>query len=142
MASPFYRVVSGLAEEFVRDLKRDLPRATGDLARSVALEVDRLGESCEAVVTIRAPYARYVQRGTRPHFVSGYRLLEWVKARRTYARYRQSPQQAAFALARAIAMEGTLGYNYLSEPLRRFRSHSGSRLRSLAHTELQQWMRG
>ena len=144
MRAPFRGAVNRIMQQTVEHLKRSVPYgATGTLRRQIDLTVQSNGpEGSLGIIRLRAPHARFVLEGTRPHFVSGARLLGWVLATRSYTNRGQTPAQAAYALARHIALQGTRPYNYLEGPLRRFQRSSRSELRRLARSEIRSWMRG
>ena len=144
MRRPYKGAVDRLIGLAAEDIKRSIPvGSTGQLRRSVDVITRSHGaEGSMGHIRIRAPHARHVLGGTRPHFVSGARLIGWVLATKSYGRRGQTPEQAAFALARHIAMQGTKPYNYLEGPLSRFRRSSRAELRRLARSEIRSWMRG
>ena len=59
---PYISALAGRAEELMRE---GAPRRTGRLTSSIHREAGRL----EAAVGPRAPYAIYVEYGTRPHVI-------------------------------------------------------------------------
>ena len=143
MEGPFRSAVEQLVSKAASRVRSAVPRATGHLSQSVRSRTRAHGaEGTAGLLTVEAPYARHVLQGTRPHFVSGAHLVRWVRARNTHWQRGQTPAQAAWALARHIAMHGTPAYNYLEGPLNAFRRQAQRDLRRLARSQIRSWMRG
>lgn len=119
-----------------------MPIASGQLAGSLDVDIAPLGESTKASVSVDAPHAMAVLRGTRPHPVSGLRLLSWVMRRGGSRVPGRSPRQAAYAIAKKIEQEGTPPHDFLTAPVREFRETLPSEVRRGIQGELRGWMVG
>ena len=129
--------VQAQAVKLERSIEQATPiGATGDLRTSTKAHVEIGPHNIRAEI-VQDRHGIYVQKGTRPHMVSGYHLIDWVRAKG-----RGNPIEAAFALAQAIAKRGTKGYNYLREPIAKARASIPAALRSAARFQVKSLVRG
>lgn len=67
------RALGASSDKIVSDAKETLiwnhGRSTGKLADSISGEVKDTGNNVEVSISAKAPYAKYVEEGTRRHFV-------------------------------------------------------------------------
>ena len=129
--------VQAQAVKLERSIEQATPiGATGDLRASTKAHVTVGPRNIHAEI-VQDRHGLYVQKGTRPHMVSGYHLIDWIRFKG-----RGNPIQAAFALAQAIAKHGTKGYNYLREPIAKARATIPAALQSAAKLQVKSLLRG
>lgn len=93
-----------------REIKEDTPvGATGLLRQSIHSEAPRtLANTVIGVVGTSSMHALPVELGTRPHFPPVEPLIDWVQAKLDI-RDEEQAEGVALAIARKIAVRGTLG---------------------------------
>lgn len=108
------QVLDAVAETLTEETKtlvtlaqRRAPVATGRLRRSITQAVTPVAGRVEARVQATAPYAAFMEFGTRPHMPPIAPLQRWARAKRL------NP----WALQRAIAQRGTRARPFLQPAL-------------------------
>jgi HK97 gp10 family phage protein len=101
------RAMTSAVTEIRGEAMRLVPVDTGNLRRSLTHEVVAGGQTVTGRVGTNAPYGRYVEEGTRPHFPPVAALAGWAR------RHGAEP----FVVARAISRRGTRARPYLKPAL-------------------------
>jgi hypothetical protein len=111
------KVLQQFGEEIRNEYQDNLIRsnriASGDLLNSVEFEVVRNGNSFKVNLNL-APYWKYLEEGTKPHFPPVSAILKWIEVKPVIPRPLSNgklptPKQLAFLIGRKIDEEGTEG---------------------------------
>lgn len=105
-----------------RNIKQMDSYASGDLYDSIVTEVTARGMAIYVGST--SPHAPFIEFGTRPHFPP----LEPI---RRWCRIRGLPEEAAFPIARQIALRGTPELPFLRPALLQGKRNHLARMRDL-----------
>ena len=91
-----------------REVKDATPTATGLTRASIGSFITEIPDGLLGVVGSAQPHVEYVELGTRPHFPPLEPIQDWVRVK--FGISEQSEiEAAALAIARKIAVRGTLG---------------------------------
>lgn len=93
--------------------------ASGGLLNSVEFEVVQQGNYFKVNLNL-APYWKYLEEGTRPHFPPVSAILKWIEKKPVLPRPLDNgdlptPKQLAFLIGRKISEEGTEGTHDLQK---------------------------
>lgn len=91
-----------------REVADRTPTAHGTLRSSIFSEERIQGDGVLGVVASPPAYAQYVELGTKPHFPPIEPLMDWVRVKFALSD-EDEIRSAAFRVARAISLRGTLG---------------------------------
>ena len=102
-----------IRNEYQDNLIRSDRIASGDLLNNVEFEVLQNGAAFK-VNLLLAPYWKYLEEGTKPHFPPVDALLKWIEVKPVLPRPDKNgklptPKQLAFLIGRKISEEGTQG---------------------------------
>jgi len=120
------REVRAIVETLATETKQHTPVFSGNLRDSIFATVD-LGEKADVTGRVgsgkQAPYARFVEEGTRPHFPP-------VGALRLWAGRVLGDERLAFVVARAISRRGSRGRFMFRNAWRQIAPSIGRRLQA------------
>jgi hypothetical protein len=91
-----------------REVKDEMPTATGVSRSSITSYEVALPEGMLGVVGSSLPHVAYIELGSKPHFPPIQALEDWVRVKFGYNNEKEI-RQAAFAIGRAISRKGTTG---------------------------------
>jgi len=94
-----------LKERFQKELEGQDHKATGELIDSINYEVKQTSSGYE-LLFFGADYGKFLETGTRPHYVPINALIKWIEDK-GIATGEKEIKNFAFAIQRKIAQEGT-----------------------------------
>ena len=99
------QLLDEIAEFILSESQRNIVKnnsfgVTGNLFGKVTLDKRKMHKT----ITYEAPYADFVEYGTRPHNIPPHVLDEWVAKK--FGLTKQDAERVAFLIARKIAKEG------------------------------------
>lgn len=132
--------------EYQDNLIRHDRIASGELLNNVEFEVLQNGTAFK-VNLLLAPYWKYLEEGTRPHFPPISALLRWIEVKPVLPRPDKDgklprPEQLAFLIGRKIAQEGTAGTKDLQSAVARINEEHRQKIMEAFTKDVQNTMDG
>jgi hypothetical protein len=135
-----------IRNEYQDNLIRSDRIASGDLLNNVEFEVLQNGAAFK-VNLLLAPYWKYLEEGTKPHFPPVDALLKWIEVKPVLPRPDKNgklptPKQLAFLIGRKISEEGTQGTQDLQRTTRSINEQHRQKIIDAFRMDVQNTMDG
>jgi hypothetical protein len=135
-----------IRNEYQDNLIRSDRIASGDLLNNVEFEVLQNGAAFK-VNLLLAPYWKYLEEGTKPHFPPVDALLKWIEVKPVLPRPDKNgklptPKQLAFLIGRKISEDGTQGTQDLQRTTRSINEQHRQKIIDAFRMDVQNTMDG
>lgn len=132
--------------EYQDNLIRSDRIASGELLNNIEFEVLQNGAAFK-VNLLLAPYWKYLEEGTKPHFPPVSALLKWIEVKPVLPRPDKNgklptPKQLAFLIGRKISQEGTAGTQDLQHATQRINEEHRQKIIDAFRQDVQNKMDG